>query len=119
MIEKDIPKRSTVTNEVHTKALKVKALIRQKFQLIEGRISFTFDAGTSRAYDPYLTVTAHWIDNDWELRNQIIAFTEIHGEHTGANTGAILVKIFQDYNILDARKVHRSIHRVSFLLTNS
>lgn len=105
MTEKVIPRRATVTSEIHTKALKVKALIRQKFQLTEGRISFTFDAGTSRAYDPYLTVTAHWIDNDWQLQSQIIAFTEIHGEHTGANTGQILVGIFRDYNILDEQKV--------------
>jgi hypothetical protein len=105
MVKRDIPKRTLVTDEIYAKSLKVKGLLYEQFKNCESAISFTFDAGTSRAYDPYLTVTAHWIDNSWNLRDQIIAFNEIEGEHTGENTGAILVKVFHEYGILDRDKV--------------
>jgi len=116
MNKRDILGRTTIRNEIMSKVLKVKALLRQQFQIRNSRISFTFDAGMSRAYDHYLTVTAHWIENDWNLHHQIIAFTEIHGEHTGANIGDILIQVFDDYGLLDKDKVSLILCSCSDLL---
>jgi hypothetical protein len=105
MGKRDIPHRTTVSNEIVAKSMKVKGLIVEQLKNSDSQISFTFDAGTSRASDPYLTVTGHWIDNDWNLHEQILAFTEIIGSHTGVNTGEILIQTFKDYQIFDPDKV--------------
>jgi hypothetical protein len=64
-------------------------------------VSFTFNTGTSRAFDPYLTMMGHWIDADWNLQEQVLAFREIVGNHSGANTGALLIKILSEYGLVD------------------
>ena len=105
MVPRDIPHAQTVADEIYAKALRVKGLLREKFRNLDSAISFTFDAGTSQASDPYLTVTGHWIDKTWTLHEQILAFSLIEGSHTGANTGQLLIDTFEDYGILSPSKV--------------
>ena len=68
-IPRDFPSRMTVTHEIYTKSVRVKGLLAEKFRILDSRVSFTFDAGTSKAFDAYLTVTAHWIDDNWDLHD--------------------------------------------------
>lgn len=74
-------------------------------QNLPGQISITFDAWTSDASDPYLAVTAHYIHsevdqpNDWELRSKVLGYTEMRGNHSGANTAAIILRIVDQYRI--------------------
>jgi hypothetical protein len=48
-------------------------------------MSITFDAWTSKAYDPYLAITVHYIDSladqpdKWQLKSKILAFQELPG----------------------------------------
>ena len=105
MIPRDIPHHQTVADKIYAKSLRVKGLLREQFKNLDSAVSFTFDAGTSKVSDPYLTVTGHWIDKEWKLHEQVLAFTEIHGSHTGANTGQLLVETFKDYGILSVDKV--------------
>lgn len=105
MDHRDIPHRTSITEEIVAKSMKVQGLLREQLKHNDSLISFTFDAGTSRASDPYLTVTAHWIDSDWILHENILAFTEIVGSHTGENTGRILIETFEEYGILSTEKV--------------
>jgi hypothetical protein len=83
-------------------------------QDIPGQISITFDTWTSDASDPYLGVTAHYIyseadqPNEWELRSKVLGYTEIQGNHSGANTAAvILLRVVDQYRI--RHKVRGSI----------
>jgi hypothetical protein len=62
MVPCDMPSQTTITDEIYSKSLHVKGLLSKKFKVLDSRVSFTFDAGTSRAFDPYLTVTGHWIN---------------------------------------------------------
>lgn len=105
LIDKDIPHRQLVADEIHAKALKVKQLLSETFKGIDSRISSTFDSSTSQSSDPYLTMTAHWINSDFKLFEQVIAFREIIGNHSGENTGQLLVELLNDYNICSSTKV--------------
>ena len=73
----------TVTDEIFTKSVCFKALLAEKLMVLDSRVSFTFNAGTSKAFDPYLMVMAHWIDNNWDLHDQVLVFWEIVGDHSG------------------------------------
>jgi hypothetical protein len=68
-------------------------------------VSFTFDTGTSCAFHPYLTVTGHWIDANWNLHEQVLAFRELIGDHSGDNTGALLIDILNDFGLVNPDKL--------------
>jgi hypothetical protein len=91
MVPRDVPSQTTLTDEIYSKSIRVKGLLGTQFKSLDSRVSFTFDAGTSCAYDPYLTVMAHWIDTQWVMHKQVLAFREIIGDHSGANTGMLLI----------------------------
>ena len=101
LFRSDFPSRMTVTDEIYTKSVHVKGLLAKKFRVLDSRVSFIFDAGTSKAFDAYLTVTAHWIDDNWDLHDQVLAFWEIVGDHSGQNTGALLIAILGEYGLVN------------------
>ena len=59
-----------------------------------GKISITFDAYTSSAFDPYLAITAHYIDappdGPWRLTSDVLAFEHVPGAHNGANLASVI-----------------------------
>lgn len=83
----------------------VESRIWEHLQGIDGRVSFTFDAWTSEASDPYLSVTGHYISapadapQDWALQSEQLAFTAIEGNHSGHNIGSILVRVVDWFDL--------------------
>jgi hypothetical protein len=127
MRDSDLPHRTKIREEILGKAAKVQDILKGKykvgvvcdtspsyihvfcggFQHLLGQISITLDAWTSKAYDPYLGVTAHYIDsppqrpNEWTLKSDILGFTEIKGNHGGANQAATVLRVLDRYGIRD------------------
>lgn len=65
-----------------------------------GEISFTADIWSSDTLDPYLAVTAHWIEQDptmatrkLSFRCSLIAFHYIPGSHTGVALARTLIHL--------------------------
>jgi hypothetical protein len=77
----------------------------------------TFDTWTSSSGDPFLSLTAHYIDTpvdkpqQWVLKSDQLAFTPIIGNHSGANIGRILMEAIDEYDI------RNKVHFVSYLFT--
>lgn len=101
----DIPKRTNITEKVYSRYEDYKTSLKDSLVGCEGRVSFTFDCGTSRASTPFLAVTAHWIDANFVLHEQPIAFRKVVGSHTGENIAKILKEVFQDFGIFSPQKV--------------
>ncbi|CAB4446773.1 unnamed protein product [Rhizophagus irregularis] len=59
--------------------------VKESFKNIRGKISFTIDIWTSPSSKSFLSLTAHYIDNDWKLRNVLVDFIQIFGKHMGEN----------------------------------
>ncbi|GLB42145.1 putative hAT family C-terminal dimerisation region [Lyophyllum shimeji] len=103
--DSDIPRRTKLQEEIMYKAGLVQRRLCERFKDITSEFSVTFDAWTSKSYDPYLAVTVHYIDapndkpNEWELKSEILGFTEIRGNHGGANTAATMMKVIDTYGI--------------------
>ena len=64
---------------------KRKSLIKEILQNAEGKISLTCDAWTSLQQLGYLSVTAHFINKDWNLVSILLSFPLIPYPHTGIN----------------------------------
>ena len=74
-------------------------------QHVDSKISMTFDTWTSLSGDPFLSITAHYIDTpvnkpqQWILKLDQLAFTPIVGNHSGTNIGKILMEVIDEYDI--------------------
>lgn len=55
---------------------------------------------TSDTGAPYMVLTAHWIDNEWDLKHVIIAFQRFSHPHTGEQIQEKTLKIFQEFSIV-------------------
>ena len=55
--------------------------IQKIFQDISGKIFFTIDIWISPSIKSFLSITAHYIDKDWNLRNVLIDFIQIFGKN--------------------------------------
>ena len=62
-----------------------KTLIKEILQNAEGKISLTCDAWTSLQQLGYLSVTAHFLDKNWNLISMLLSFPLISYPHTGIN----------------------------------
>ena len=54
---------------------------------------------TSDTGAPYMVLTAHWINHEWNLKHVIIAFQRFSHPHTGQQIQEVTLKIFQDFSI--------------------
>ena len=55
--------------------------------------SITTDIWTSQTIMEYVTVTCHFLTDDWELKSVVLETTQIEESHTAENIGATLVAI--------------------------
>ena len=75
----------------------------------------TFDTQTSLTRDPFLSVTAHYIDTSvdkpqqWVLKSNQLAFTLAIGNHSRANIGKILMEAIGEYNIHNEVCLHAQL----------
>ncbi|KAI9910004.1 hypothetical protein PsorP6_010783 [Peronosclerospora sorghi] len=57
------------------------------------------DIWTASNGDPYLGVTAHWIDNNWDLKKIVLDVSGIPNPHDAYNMFIILKQLLQRFNI--------------------
>jgi hypothetical protein len=117
--EKDIPNRNKLRAEILRRVDVAKGRMRDNLKKLPSKVSFTFDAWTSSPGDPYLSVTAHYIDapadspNVWTLKSEQLVFGEIKGRHTGQNMANILG------HMLDHYELHGKVRVSSFLVSQN
>lgn len=66
------------------------------------QVAFTTDCWTSKANDPYITLTLHYINSDFELRKFVLNFENFVGRHTGYHIGRQLDEMIREYPSLEA-----------------
>jgi len=59
-------------------------------------IACTADIWTSRTQDPYITVTAHFLDGS-QLRTAVLGSKHLPGSHTGQHIAAAIADILQEW----------------------
>lgn len=56
-------------------------------------VMLAFDAWSSKHQLPFLTVTAHYIDSNWQMHRQLLAFEHFPSPHTGQAIADILHRV--------------------------
>ena len=62
-------------------------------------VAITTESWTSRACESYMTVTAHFLNKNWELCNYVLSTKMISEAHTGQNLGNSLASLIQEWNL--------------------
>lgn len=76
-----IPNKETVMHVVDAKYTSTRAEIYQAIQKCEA-VSLTTDIWTSLQMEAYLTVTAHFITEDWRLESFVLETEKMEGSHS-------------------------------------
>lgn len=50
---------------------------------IPGKMAITMDGWTSKNVLPFLAIRAHWLDEQWDYKSQLLDFCHIEGSHSG------------------------------------
>jgi hypothetical protein len=62
-------------------------------------ISLSLDAWTSKNSKAMLGVIGHWLTSDFQYRERVLEFTEIHGIHSGENMAEVLQTLLTELRI--------------------
>ena len=103
-----LPHPTTVSRQVADKAKNVKSELSTILQdaFSSGHVSFTSDMWTdAHKQRSYLTVTAHWIDSNWNLCSRVICTEEFDPteKKTGVNIRSALAKIFSNMGVTESQ----------------
>ncbi|XP_026433062.1 zinc finger BED domain-containing protein RICESLEEPER 1-like [Papaver somniferum] len=65
------------------------------------RMCLTSDMWTSVTTTGYISLTVHYLDQNWELKKYLLNFCELPPPHTGENLSAMLFAMIEDWGIED------------------
>ena len=91
-----IPCRTTVARDCMNLYYEEKKKLKKAFQ--KQRVCLTTDTRTSIQNLNYMCLTAHWIDNDWNLHKRILNFFVVPN-HKGVTIGKHIEKCLQEWGI--------------------
>lgn len=94
----NVPSKQTISKYVSISYDKMKADLIQCIAAQTG-ISLTCDHWTSLATEGFLTVTGHFIDQNWEFQNCVLATRKTTERHTGENIASDIMNICSEFGI--------------------
>ena len=89
-------------NTYRSKAVSAHALAVTKLKSILARasdLSITTDLWTSNKQEAYISITAHWLDDELKMQHAILATPEMPEAHTGVNIASRIKQVLRDFNI--------------------
>lgn len=96
-----LPSRKTLT-EIKIPRLYADTVANLKKQLKQVHsISCTTDAWTSVSNKPFVSLTAHFIDNNWQMQSFCLNCREMSEDHTGENWASVIIDLFQEWEVSD------------------
>uniref|UniRef100_A0A3Q2TAZ2 BED-type domain-containing protein n=1 Tax=Fundulus heteroclitus TaxID=8078 RepID=A0A3Q2TAZ2_FUNHE len=96
-----LPTRATFTDSAlpalykETKAKVMESMCK------DSRVAITSDAWTSVATESYVTITAHYISEDWQIVSHVLQTRAIYESHTGAHMARLLLDVEEEWQLTD------------------
>jgi hypothetical protein len=91
--------RVTLRNDVYNDFLLRRDNLIRELDINRVSISFTLDIRTSPNRTPIFAIIGHWYIPDFEEREEVLEFIEIHGLHTGEVLAEAVEKILEELKI--------------------
>ncbi|CAN1256584.1 Putative AC transposase [Linum perenne] len=95
-----VPTRNTMRKEIYCMYRAERSRIMKEMEGTKSRIAITTDMWTATNQKRgYMAVTAHYIDNTWNLRSYLMRFLYVPAPHTGERLAARLSECLIEWNI--------------------
>ena len=94
-----LPTRQTVSHHIEGIYNNQKLSIYNFLFLLEQKVSITTDAWTACNNQGYLSITLHWIDKEWNMKNILLDLIPIHENHTGLAFAESIFNILEEFNL--------------------
>ncbi|CAN1819493.1 Putative AC transposase [Linum perenne] len=95
-----VPCRNTIKKEILGMYEIERVKIKKKIHANIGRIAISIDMWTTTTQQKeYMAVTAHYIDNNWRLRNHILPFIYVPAPHIADNLASRLFRYMMEWNV--------------------
>lgn len=65
----------------------------------------TTDGWTARAAQGYITITAHYIDDNFEIQNQTLQTRQLNSSHTAENLAEVLTNAVEEWGLKKSQPV--------------
>ncbi|CAJ0855588.1 12737_t:CDS:2 [Entrophospora sp. SA101] len=76
---------------------KVKATIKQ----ISRKVSLTSDMWTANNNKAFLSLTIHYVDNDWKFKSFLLDIIPMLAQHTAINITNAIIEILEEYELCE------------------
>lgn len=75
-------------------------IIKSMLNDVPGHINFAQDLWTASNNDAYISITAHWMDGDWNLVETVLDLKEVRGSHSGENIAESFCESLEEFNLI-------------------
>ncbi|XP_055068182.2 E3 SUMO-protein ligase ZBED1-like [Misgurnus anguillicaudatus] len=65
------------------------------------RVAITCDSWTSVATESYITITSHYISQDWNILSHVLQTGAVYESHTGAHLAELLSQVVAEWQLSD------------------
>ncbi|CAH9115433.1 unnamed protein product [Cuscuta epithymum] len=94
--------RKTVKKEIIRLYNAEKARLQNLFANFDGCVTICSDTWEDDFHHLYyLGLTAHYIDEDWNMHKRVLAFREFNDHHTAEHIYILIERILIEYNLID------------------
>ncbi|GKD84170.1 zinc finger BED domain-containing protein RICESLEEPER 2-like protein, partial [Tanacetum coccineum] len=95
-----IPSHEMIARDCVQVFMEEKAKLKSLIKKTVPRVCLTLNIWTSKQSVKYLCISAHFIDNDWELNKKIIGFSPLVRDN-GEEIGRVVEKCLLDWGIIN------------------
>ena len=93
--------RNTLKRHTQSQYYEERGKLMEMFRNLDCRVCLTTDTWSSLQDEPFMCVTAHWIDDNWILQKRIIAFEVMYESHNGVNIKTRLIDVCKRFHLVD------------------
>ncbi|KAL2923402.1 Zinc finger BED domain-containing protein RICESLEEPER 2 [Bienertia sinuspersici] len=91
--------RNTILRYCMMEHKRLKTILRDKLAIIDSRVCFTCDCWFAITGRGYLTLTAHYITNDWTLKSYILNFRYFPPPYKGVDIYAFVIQLLKEWKL--------------------
>ncbi|CAB4496166.1 unnamed protein product [Rhizophagus irregularis] len=94
-----LPSRQTVSikiQEIYESQCKI---LKTYFSKLSSKVAITTDVWTACTNQAYMSVTLHWIDDEWKMYCILLDLVPLHERHTGVTLANTMYTIINDFGL--------------------
>jgi len=95
----NLPTRQTISSHIQRIYEQERIKLQKFFENFDRKVAITTDAWTACTNQSYLSVTLHWIDDNWCLQRILLDLIPLHERHTGVSLAKNIIEQIEHFSL--------------------